>query len=243
MADSRVPIGARNYAQFADRYAALAPTKPHNALYERPAMQSLLPDVNGLRVLDAGCGPGLYSEWLARHGAKVLGVDVVERMVELARERTRGLAVELRVADLEEPLDWLTDNSFNIVIAPLVLDYVLDWRKLFAEFRRILVEGGLFVFSIPHPAFTWIHFHADREHYAQTELAGFYFTGFGEPHHYVEYYRRPLDEVFNSILESGFRIDRVLEPRPQPEMKDVDAWLYRRLNQTPSFLCIRSVRT
>lgn len=242
MADSRIPIGARNYGTFADRYAALAPTKPHNALYERPAMQSLLPDVHGLRVLDAGCGPGLYCEWLAQHGASVVGLDVVDRMVELARERTRGLPVELRVANLEEPLDWLKDASFNIVIAPLVLDYVLDWRKLFAEFRRLLVDGGLFVFSIPHPAFTWIHFHADRECYVKTEVAGFYFTGFGEPHHYVEYYRRPLDEVFNSVIESGFRIDRVLEPRPKPEMEQVDPWLFRRLNQTPSFLCIKAVR-
>jgi SAM-dependent methyltransferase len=242
MADSRVPIGARNYATFADRYAALAPTKPHNALYERPAMQSLLPDVRGLRVLDAGCGPGLYSEWLAQRGASVVGVDVVERMIELARERTRGLAVELRVANLEEPLDWLPDASFNIVIAPLSLDYVFDWRRLFADFRRLLVQGGLFVFSIPHPAFTWVHFHPDRESYLAIELVGFYFTGFGEPHHYVEYYRRPLVEVFNSVIESGFRIDRVLEPRPLPEMEQVDPWLFRRLNQTPSFLCIRTVR-
>lgn len=243
MADTKVPLGARNYAPFADRYAALAPTKPHNALYERPAMQSLLPDVHGLRVLDAGCGPGLHAEWLSYHGASVVGIDVVERMVELARERTRGLPVEFHVANLEEPLDWLVEASFNIVLAPLVLDYVLDWRSLFAEFRRLLVQGGLFVFSIPHPAFTWVHFHDDRECYLSTELAGFYFTGFGEPHHYVEYYRRPLQEAFNSVLESGFRIDRVLEPRPMPEMQQVDPWLFRRLNKTPSFLCIRAIRT
>lgn len=243
MAESNVPLGARNYATFADRYAALAPTKPHNALYERPAMQSLLPDVRGLRVLDAGCGPGIYAEWLARHGASVVGVDVVERMVELARERTRGLSVEFHVANLETAMHWLADASFHIVLAPLVLDYILDWHSLFAEFRRLLVPGGLFVFSVPHPAFTWVHFHDDRERYLSTELAGFYFTGFGEPHHYVEYYRRPLDEVFNSVIESGFRIDRVLEPRPRSEMEEVDPWLFRRLNKTPAFLCIRAVLT
>ncbi|HLW55493.1 MAG TPA: methyltransferase domain-containing protein [Candidatus Angelobacter sp.] len=242
MADSRVPIGARNYLTFADRYAALAPTKAHNALYERPAMQSLLPDVKGLRVLDAGCGPGLYCEWLAQQGASVTGVDVVERMVELARERTRGLKVELRVANLEEPLDWLADASFNIVVAPLVLDNILDWRGLLGEFHRVLVNDGLLVFSIQHPAFTWINFHPGRECYLSTELASFYFTGFGEPHHYVEYYRRPLDEAFNSVIESGFRVDRVLEPRPLPEMEQSDPWLFRRLNRTPSFLCIRAIR-
>src|SRR6516225_6970499 len=67
-------LGARNYSGFADRYSAAVPTKPHNALYERPAMLSLLPDVRGRRVLDAGCGPGLYAEWLAQQGASVVAV-------------------------------------------------------------------------------------------------------------------------------------------------------------------------
>ena len=56
-----LPLGRRNYAQFAERYAAMTPSKPHNAFYDRPAMQSLLPDVAGRDVLDAGCGPGHYA--------------------------------------------------------------------------------------------------------------------------------------------------------------------------------------
>ncbi|KVP25386.1 hypothetical protein WJ86_13600 [Burkholderia multivorans] len=58
--------GRRAYAEFAQRYADIAPTKPHNALYERPATLALLGDVAGQTVLDAGCGPGICSELLAR---------------------------------------------------------------------------------------------------------------------------------------------------------------------------------
>lgn len=242
MPDPLVSLALRNYATFADRYAALAPTKPHNALYERPATLSLLPNVGGLRVLDAGCGPGLYAEWLAQHGALVTALDAVPRMVELARERTRGLAVEVQLANLEEPLDRLPHASFDIVVAPLVLDYIRDWRNVFGEFRRLLAGLGTLVFSIPHPAFDWLHFHAARESYFATELVGLYFTGFGEPYHYVEYYRRPMDEVFNSVIESGFRIDRVLEPRAAPEMEQADPVLFRKLSHEPAFLCIRALR-
>ena len=242
MPDPPLPIGVRNYAEFADRYAALAPTKPHNALCERPATLSMLPDVRGLRVLDAGCGPGLHAEWLAQHGALVTAIDGVDRMVELARERTRGLAVEVRMANLEEPLGWLADQSFNFVIASLVLDYIRDWRRLFKEFRRVLIDAGLLVFSIPHPVFDWAHFHQARKSYFETERVGFFFTGFGEPHHYVEYYHRPMAEVFNPVIESGFRIDRVLEPLPAAEMEQVDPALYQKLSHRPAFLCVRAIR-
>jgi 2-polyprenyl-6-hydroxyphenyl methylase/3-demethylubiquinone-9 3-methyltransferase len=242
MTDTLSSVGSRSYSGFADRYAAAVATKPHNALYERPAMLSLLPEVRGLRVLDAGCGPGLYAEWLAQQGASVVAVDGVTRMVELAQERTRGLAVEARVANLEEPLQWLADASFNLVMSPLVLDYIRDWRKVFREFNRLLVKGGRLVFSTVHPAFDWIALHRSRESYFAVELVSAYFTGFGEPHHFIEYYRRPMEEVLNPLIESGFLIDRVLEPRPSPEMGRADPKLFRQLCHEPAFLCVRAVR-
>jgi 2-polyprenyl-6-hydroxyphenyl methylase/3-demethylubiquinone-9 3-methyltransferase len=235
-------LGARNYSGFADRYSAAVPTKPHNALYERPAMLSLLPDVRGRRVLDAGCGPGLYAEWLAQQGASVVAVDGTPRMVELARERTRGSPVEVRLANLEEPLGELADASFDLVISPLVLSYIRDWRKVFREFGRLLVKGGRLVFSTEHPAFDWVALHRERESYFATELVSAYFTGFGEPHHFIEYYRRPMEEVFNPLIESGFVIERVLEPRPAREMEHADPKLFRQLNHEPCFLCIRALR-
>jgi 2-polyprenyl-3-methyl-5-hydroxy-6-metoxy-1,4-benzoquinol methylase len=50
------------------------------------ATLSLLPDVNSRRVLDAGCGPGFYSEWLIEHGAEVVAVDAGLKMIELAKK-------------------------------------------------------------------------------------------------------------------------------------------------------------
>lgn len=54
MTDPNEPSARRTYASFAQRYADIAPTKAHNARYERPATMALLGDVDGLTVLDAG---------------------------------------------------------------------------------------------------------------------------------------------------------------------------------------------
>jgi ubiquinone/menaquinone biosynthesis C-methylase UbiE len=119
------PVVLAAYDALAESYAALVDTKPHNAYYERPATLSLLPDVKGRRVLDAGCGPGVYAEWLVRRGTEVVAVDVNENMVRLAQERL-GTSVQVVRADLAQPLDFLADRSFDLVLSPLALDYVRD---------------------------------------------------------------------------------------------------------------------
>lgn len=74
------------YDALAESYAENIAESPIRSLLDWPAVRSLLPDVDGERVLDSGCGPGTYAGWLAERGADVVGVDVSSRMVEIARE-------------------------------------------------------------------------------------------------------------------------------------------------------------
>src|SRR5687768_6841087 len=129
------PIALEAYTRLADALAARIDTKAHNAFYDRPAVLSLLPAVEGKRVLDAGCGPGVYAEWLAGQGAEVVGVDVCPRMVELARLRLGDRATVIE-ADLGRPLDIIPAASFDLVLSALAMDYVRDWDAAFREFFR-----------------------------------------------------------------------------------------------------------
>ena len=72
---------AFDYGDIADAYAARVDSRPHNALYERPAMLDLLPPLPGTRVLDAGCGPGWYAAELASRGALVTAIDASAAMI------------------------------------------------------------------------------------------------------------------------------------------------------------------
>jgi SAM-dependent methyltransferase len=232
------PIALDAYEVLAEAYAAAVDTKPHNAYYERPATLSLLPEVAGKTILDAGCGPGFYSEWLVQHGAKkVFGIDASPKMIELARKRL-GADADLRVADLNQPLDFLDSESFDLVLSPLVLDYVKDWRRLFKEFYRILRAGGHFVFSINHPFFDY-RYHKTGNYFA-TETVGVEWKGFKGVSVYMPSYRRPLEELLNPLLEAGFRLEKVLEPKVTEMLLEKDPKHYEELSREPCFLCARA---
>lgn len=243
MSASDEPIGRRAYAGFAARYDAVAPTKPYNALHERPATLALLGDVGGLRVLDAGCGSGICSEILARRGATVHGVDVTPEMLDLARRRCAGLAVELTLGDLAQPLHWLADQSFDRVLCALALDYVEPLDRAFGEFYRVARPGGVLVLSMGHPMRDWMdeRTHGDRSYY-ETNRFGMYWGGFGEPRPYVESYRRPLAAILNPLAAAGWSLERIVEPRPLKEMRAVAEKDYLALTRSPAFICVRARR-
>ena len=234
-ADKEPPLSAQAFERLADEFAARVETKAHNAYYEKPAMLALLPDVAGKRVLDAGCGPGVYAEWLLEHGAEVVGIDVSRRMIELARERV-GERAEFIQANLEEPINSLEDASFDLVLSALSVDYVRDLGRLFAEYSRVLRDGGHFVFSKERPFSDFTRRHLT--HYFETEIIGCEWRGFGTPV-VVRSYRRPLSELLNAIAGAGFTIERVVEPLPTEEFRAADPEDYAKLMEWPGFLCFR----
>lgn len=236
--DKRRFIAYDAYEKLADAYAEMVDTKPHNAYLERPATLSLLPDIKGKKVLDAGCGPGAYSKWLVRHGANVSAIDASPKMLEHARKRLKD-SVEVRLHDLREPLVFLEDDSVDVVLAALVMDYIEDWVPILSEFRRVLKKDGVLVLSIGHPA---VHFLLKEhvEDYFKVEKVEMWWKGFGRPV-LVPSYRRPLQAMTDPLYEAGFLIDRIVEARPTVEYKEVDPEGYEEVSRRPSFICIRAV--
>ncbi len=235
------PIASEAYEALAESYAALIDTKPHNAYYERPATLSLLPEISSKRVLDAGCGPGVYAEWLADRGAEVVALDVSEKMVRLARERL-GAKARVLQADFGQPLDFLEDGSFDIALSALAMDYVRDWGRVFGEFRRVLRRGGHLVFSVEHPCSTFVrHVYRGEGNYFETQIVNTQFTGFGEPVS-VPAYRRSLEAIINTLIKAGLVLEQILEPTPTERFREADPEEYEKLSRMPGFLCLRAVK-
>lgn len=221
------------YDVFADEFLDHARDGLYNAHYDRPACLALLGEVEGRTVLDAACGPGLYAEELVSRGATVIGLDISPRMVELATERVP--AGDFRVHDLSAPLDWLPDQSVDLVLFALALEYLDDRPAALREFHRVLRPGGALVLSRQHPTGDWLR-HGGNYFEARV-IEETWSKGWQ-----VRYWLSPLEQTCDELRQAGFLIEQLREPRPTQRANELDPERYQRLSTQPTgFLAIRAV--
>jgi len=226
---------ASYYNEMDDAYIRKTECDLHNAYYERPAIKALISEINGKKVLEAGCGGGVLTEWLVDEGAKVTAFDISKKMISYAKKRLGDKAI-IHVADLSKPLAFVEDNTIDMIVASLVLHYISNWLPVFEEFKRVIKEDGSIVFSTHHPHADW-KWH-DRPNYFKKELyeESWNIEGKSYP---VKYYHRTLANMFAIFRKYGFYVDVLLEPLPVKEGKEVDPKSYEYLLANPQFLFIR----
>jgi SAM-dependent methyltransferase len=182
----------------------------------REAEAHLLGDVEGLRVLEIGCGSAPCSRWLRTAGAGVVALDVSAGMLARAAElnRSTGIAVPLLQADAGAlPL---VDGALDLACSAFGgLPFVADVEGALAEVARVLRPGGRFVASVNHPM-RWpfpdspdpddlrvVSSYFDRTPYVETDDAG------GTV--YVEHHRTVGDWV-RAVVGAGLVLDDLIEP-------------------------------
>ena len=103
--------------------------------------------LEGLRVLDIGCGGGLLSEPMARLGAEIVGADASETNISVAalHAREAGLAIDYRATTAEALAE--AGETFDIVLAMEIVEHVADLDLFIAETARMVRPGGLMVLS------------------------------------------------------------------------------------------------
>ncbi|WP_436911663.1 class I SAM-dependent DNA methyltransferase [Halosimplex marinum] len=234
----RPPSPESVYDDIADEYASRIDDWAYNADYERPATLSLLPDLEGKRVLDVGCGPGKYAEELSDRGAEVLGIDASERMVSEARQRLAGRdGVAFTRHDVTDGLDFLDPSSFDAAVSALTLHYIEDWASVFSELATVLRDGSVFVFSTQHPFSAFQRY--ESASYFDTEFVSREWDSFDPPIE-MPTYRRPLESMIGPLLRTGFALEEIVEPVPESEFAEKMPAKYEELSRKPTFLCVRS---
>lgn len=188
------------------------------------ALQKILPDFQGKKVLDLGCGYGWHCKYAVENGAGyVVGTDISHKMLETARVKNSDEKIEyqcIAMEDLSFPAE-----TFDIVFSSLAFHYVQHFEPLVENISKWLKKVGEFVFSVEHPVFTaygtqdWyygkdgniLHFPVDNYYYEGKREAVF----LGEP---VTKYHRTLTTYLNTLLENGFELQHIVEPQPPEDM-------------------------
>ena len=105
-----------------------------------PTLWKLAGKVEGLRVLDAGCGTGYLLRKLRDRGAHVIGIDFSQQMCEIARTKSPDL--DIRV-DSCSVLETVHDNSVDMVISNYVLMDTPNLEETMKAFSRVLNVNGI----------------------------------------------------------------------------------------------------
>lgn len=241
----------RSWEQIAEDWVAHADKNDYRNIFLIPHTFSLLGEVAGKKVLDVGCGEGLYTRMLAAKGASVTGIDGSTSLIEIAKRRAEkeDLDIAYQVTNASS-LSGIGDENFDIVLAAMSLMDVEDYDGAAREIHRVLRSGGDFLMSITHPCFSgrssrWRknadgaadHFSVDN--YCAVETWEDFITDkFALP---VLFRHMPLGDFISPLLRLGFKLALFDEPAPAPEQIRQSERL-KRLNRIPLFLFMKWIK-
>jgi len=198
--DLDVPLGTEvdvdaGYVQWSRSYDAPLRLFAVEGAAVRPRVDAWAPGT----VLDAACGTGRWSEYLAARGHAVVGVDRSAAMLDLARPKIRGGRFEEGRLDAL-PLD---DTCVDNAVCALATVHVAELGPVFAELARVVRRGGRVVVSDVHPflvALGW-----------QAQFAG------ADGRAFIRLQPHLVSDYASAALAAGFAVRGVEEPRVTDE--------------------------
>ena len=220
-----------------------------NNLFEIPARFSLMPDIKGLRILDLGCGTGEHCKEYIKMGAKeVTGIDISEKMLEVAREKNADPGITY----LNIPMEDLgkIEGEFDLAISSLAMHYIEDYKGVIRNIHRLLAANGIFIFSQEHPIVTcysggdrWTK--DENGHKLYANLSDYAVEGERHTTWFVDnvlIYHRMFSTVINTLTDEGFSIEKLIEPEPSEDLLKKYPDYYDLLHR-PDFLLVRARKT
>ena len=214
----------------------------YNEMLEMPATLELLGNVKGKKILDYGCGTGIYARLLTKKGAKVKGFDISSEMLKIAKHENPKLDFKLG-SGYKIPFK----EKFDIVLASLVVHYLEDWEKMFKEVSRVLKEGGIFIFSTGNPvaevsekvSYKERNFRVPGDYFKERKMYGIW-TKSGKKIK-MPFFHKTYETIMKTIMENGFEIVDYKDCFPLKKAEKLFPEDYSWYSKVP-FFCVWRVR-
>ncbi len=233
----------------------------YRELYTWPAFSAFLPPVEGLNLIDLGCGEGTNTRRLAEAGAHLTGIDLSARMIEQARAAEAGaaLGIAYEVTSYTR-LDMFPAETFDGAVSTMALMDGPDYEAAMRAAHRVIRPGGFLAFSILHPCFMtpgfrWLvteegtheGLRVARYFDAKPFVEEWRFSRRPEPLTVTPFavprFPRTMSDYLNPLAEAGFRLVRTAEPRPDEAIARDNPWLKRWYDHAPLVLFVLAERT
>lgn len=240
-----------NWESMAKRYHAfISDPLGYSRGIEMPAVLSVLPALNGKRVLDLGCGSGRFAfEFLKDTPESILGIDFSEKMIELARKNPKSVSKQMvfKVGDISH-IPEVETGTIDLVFSSTVLHFIKELRPVLSEMYRVLSEGGLCVLSLIHPAFAahyprgtadgiegdWVFRYLDRSMRAYTQP-----WMSSKTNELCKSYHHTLGDYFKAIKMAGFTLEDLYEPEPPEAWQFINPQKYYAYIKKPTYLILK----
>lgn len=193
---------AENFGQKQSRYPATQALKT--------LIDESLGNIQDKTILFAGCGDGQECLYAAEHGATVIGIDISERSIELARGHCQN--GEFHVMDIGHIT--LPHSSCDIVISHFAVMYAENLEAVLLEFKKVLKNDGFIILSVPHPVrkmikYNQMNYFVKGKHYENWKGI----TRFG--------YYRLFENYVDAFARNDLKLIQLIEPKPVKEHEQI----------------------
>ena len=180
---------------------------------------NLIPDLDGKRVLELGCGSGhsLAYLWEMRNSRELWGLDFSEAQISFTKEllAKKGIPAKLFLSSMDEN-PGITENYFDLIVSIYSLGWTPDLSHTLALVHSYLKPGGIFIFSWEHPAYRSLRYDAGIAKYVFETSYLNEVPVLNRSWRDVEIVinHRRLSTYLNAIIQSGLILEQIVESEP-----------------------------
>ena len=199
-----------------------------------PIMFRLVHSFTNKTVLDLGTGNGyLVQNFIRKKVKRLILIDSSKYNLEFAKQQSTDKRIEYLEQDATKK--WKVDSqSIDIIYSNMMLNEVANIKTPIAESFRVLKKNGVFIFSVVHPSwdlFIFAQGKAGKKSKKIRGLGNYFRRGYAKfimgtgsitrpdlteeynQEFEVEHYQRPLSDYFNTLVDAGFKVNKIVEPK------------------------------
>ena len=225
-----------------------------------PNLLRIVDPKNGVRVLDVGCGTGVFSRAFAEKGGIVLGLDLGSELIEIARQRAvlkpGVLGQEKYVVCSADDLSKIQETDFDVATIVLAIQNMKNLDKVIGEVNKKIKKGGRLILVMNHPTFRipqnsdWYYDEKSKIQYRKiarymSEIEIPILMNPGNRNSKKTYsFHRPLQVYVKSLAKNGFVITKLEEwishkesqKGPKKNIEDMAR------KEIPMFMCLECLK-